>query len=237
MVTTTATDAAGNTTQSTHAVIVSAVVAPLAPPTIGKTFNASTVRGTILVSTPRSATGKVLLQGFQPITSAISRPHGYTGFRVLGPQAHIPVGSLLDATHGIVSVTMATKKNSTTATQIGQFSQGAFFTKQTKTSPLTSAEMTGGGNFKTQCPKPGAKLNLGAAARRPSRQLFANVHGRFRTRGRHSTATVRGTQYLVKESCRGTLTVVMRGRVLVHDIVKHKFTLVKAGHRYLARPF
>jgi hypothetical protein len=235
LVTTTATDGAGNTAVSTHTLIVSVVPLPLAPPTIGKTFNASTVRGTILVSTPKSGTGKLLLSGLEPVTSAISRPHGYTGFRILGPQAHIPIGSLLDATHGIVSVTMATKNS--TATQIGQFSQGAFFTKQTKTSPLTSAEMTGGGNFKTQCPRPGAKLNLAAAARRPSRQLFANVHGRFRTRGRHSTATVRGTQYLVKESCRGTLTVVMRGRVLVHDIVKHRFRLVKAGHRYLARPF
>jgi ferric-dicitrate binding protein FerR (iron transport regulator) len=62
------------------------------------------------------------------------------------------------------------------------------------------------------------------------------VRGRFRTRGRNSTATVRGTRYLVKDSCSGTLTLVRKGSVVVRDLVKHKQRVVRAGHRYLARP-
>jgi hypothetical protein len=230
-VTATATDGAGNTTVATRSVTVSVVVPPLAPPKIGKTFNAATVSGTILVSTPKSGTGKALAG--QPVKAAISVPHGYRAFRRLGRQAHIPLGSLLDASRGIVSVTMATKTKA--VTQTGQFSKGAFLTKQTKSSPLTSAVMMGGGNFKRDCRKPGAKIGVGAARSKPHRQLFANVRGRFRTRGRHSVATVRGTKYLVKDSCSGTLTIVSKGRVVVHDFVKHRFRTVRAGHRYFAR--
>jgi ferric-dicitrate binding protein FerR (iron transport regulator) len=75
-----------------------------------------------------------------------------------------------------------------------------------------------------------------AARRRPSRRLFANVKGRFRTRGRNSTATVRGTKYLVKDSCSGTTTKVTKGSVVVRDLVKKRSRVVRAGHRYTARP-
>jgi ferric-dicitrate binding protein FerR (iron transport regulator) len=62
------------------------------------------------------------------------------------------------------------------------------------------------------------------------------VKGRFRTRGRHSTATVRGTQYLVKDTCGGTLTSVLKGSVVVRDLVKKRNRVVKAGQKYLAKP-
>ena len=74
-----------------------------------------------------------------------------------------------------------------------------------------------------------------ARKRRPSRQLFSSVHGRFRTRGRNSTATVRGTKWLTKDTCAGTLTRVMEGTVVVQDLRKHKKVVVKSGHQYLAR--
>jgi ferric-dicitrate binding protein FerR (iron transport regulator) len=66
--------------------------------------------------------------------------------------------------------------------------------------------------------------------------LFANVKGRFRTRGRHSTATVRGTQYLVTDKCSGTTTKVLKGTVVVRDLVKHRNHVVRAGHHFTARP-
>lgn len=232
-VTATATDGGGNTAVVTRGVTVPVVVPPLAKPKIGKTFNAATVHGTILVSTPKSGTGKAALRGLPPVRGAISPPHGYTKFHRLGARAHVPIGSILQASLGTVSITMSVNKTGTKL-QTGQFSQGLFLVKQTTHSPLTSAEMMGGGNFKRDCKRPSGKLAVGAARRRPHRQLFANVHGRFRTRGRHSTATVRGTQYLVKESCKGTLTIVSRGRVVVRDFRKHRTVIVRAGHRYLA---
>src|SRR5206468_5747481 len=116
------------------------------------------------------------------------------------------------------------------------FSQGVFKTQQSKHRALTTALMLGGGNFRRECRTFGFLGKVTAARkRRPHRRLFGNVKGRFRTRGRHSTATVRGTQYLVKDECRGTTTKVIEGRVIVNDLVKHKTKVVRAGHSYLAR--
>jgi hypothetical protein len=60
-------------------------------------------------------------------------------------------------------------------------------------------------------------------------------HGRFRTRGRYSAATVRGTVWDTTDRCDGTLTAVHRGVVMVTDFVRHVTVLVDAPDRYLAR--
>ena len=48
--------------------------------------------------------------------------------------------------------------------------------------------------------------------------------------------TVRGTRWLVQDSCEGTLTRVSQGVVSVRDTVKRKTFLVRAGRKYLAVP-
>jgi hypothetical protein len=245
-VATTATDSVGNVALAAHTIDVAAAQGPpgppppVDPPTRGVDFNASTVSGTVLVSVPKNApAGRVLAR--RPVAraaAAITPPRGFTPFRELGKNDSIPVGSILDASRGISSITMAANAGGT-KTQKGNFSKGVFRTKQSKASPLTTATMLGGGNFKRDCKKPKARAGSAgatAARRRPSRRLFANVKGRFRTRGRHSTATVRGTQYLVKDTCAGTLTSVLKGSVVVRDLVKKRSRVVKAGHRYLAKP-
>jgi ferric-dicitrate binding protein FerR (iron transport regulator) len=73
------------------------------------------------------------------------------------------------------------------------------------------------------------------SSRARTRQLWGRGKGRFRTRGRHSTATVRGTYWLTKDSCNSTVTVVREGVVTVHDFAKNKDVKVKAGKRYIAR--
>jgi hypothetical protein len=65
--------------------------------------------------------------------------------------------------------------------------------------------------------------------------LHASASGRFRTRGRYSAATVRGTQWDTIDRCDGTLTIVHRGTIQVTDFVHHIVVVVHAGHRYLAR--
>jgi hypothetical protein len=64
--------------------------------------------------------------------------------------------------------------------------------------------------------------------------LRSNVHGKFRTRGRYSAATVRGTAWTTTDRCDGTLVTVQRGTVSVQDLVRHVTVVVRAGHRYLA---
>ena len=66
-------------------------------------------------------------------------------------------------------------------------------------------------------------------------QLWGNGKGKFRTSGKFSSATVRGTIWLVQDRCEGTLTKVSRGTVQVADFQRNKTVSVKAGHSYLAR--
>jgi hypothetical protein len=74
-----------------------------------------------------------------------------------------------------------------------------------------------------------------AAAKKPkSRKLWGDGKGRFRTKGQYSAATIRGTRWLVQDSCSGTLTRVTHGSVVVR--AGRKRIVVRAGKRYLARP-
>jgi ferric-dicitrate binding protein FerR (iron transport regulator) len=65
--------------------------------------------------------------------------------------------------------------------------------------------------------------------------LWGNGKGKFRTNGKYSSATVRGTVWLTQDECDGTLTKVTRGTVRVRDLKRKKTVTVKAGHSYLAR--
>jgi hypothetical protein len=61
------------------------------------------------------------------------------------------------------------------------------------------------------------------------------VRGRYRTRGRYSAATVRGTTWTVTDRCDGTLTSVTTGSVTVRDFRKKRNVIVRAHRSYLAR--
>jgi hypothetical protein len=235
MVTLLAFDAAANSASPAPALIH--VISPPPPiPTEGVDFNASSVSGTVLVSTPKNApAGRVPARSAVHAAASIKPPAGYTPFRTLGKDENIPIHSILDTVHGTVSLKMATNAAGTTF-QTGKFSKGAFRTDQGKKKALTTVTLMGGGNFALGCRK-SSKTPLARAARsRPHRQLFSNVHGSYRGRGRSSAATVGGTEYLIKDTCSGTLTVVKRGTVFVRDFAKHRTIVVKKGHRYLARP-
>ena len=67
------------------------------------------------------------------------------------------------------------------------------------------------------------------------RQLWGSGEGAFRTVGRFSSATVRGTTWLTNDRCDGTLTKVTAGKVGVRDFVLKKTVVVKKGKSYLAQ--
>jgi ferric-dicitrate binding protein FerR (iron transport regulator) len=83
------------------------------------------------------------------------------------------------------------------------------------------------------------KLSCGggasAAASTKKRRLWGDGKGRFRTKGKHSAATVVGTKWMVEDRCNGTLTKVLRGTVSVRDFKKRKTVRVTAGHQYFAK--
>ncbi len=179
------------------------------PPTLGKTGNAEPAAGTVRVKLPGSG-----------------------GFVDLADAQQLPVGTTFDATKGTVKLSTAAGGK----TQSGQFSGGQFVFQQTKKNPLTTLSMAGGGlsGCNTRVPNGGAAKSVAAAAKR-RRTLFSNVKGQFATRGRNSTATVRGTQWTMTDTCAGTLTAVKKGSVVVRDFRLRKNVVVKAGHKYLAR--
>ena len=69
------------------------------------------------------------------------------------------------------------------------------------------------------CPK---RTRASAAAKKKTRKLWGNGKGAFRTTGRYSAATVRGTIWLTQDTCTTTLTRVTQGVVEVRDNVKRK---------------
>jgi hypothetical protein len=186
----------------------------LPPPVRGEAVNAVPEKGTVLVKLPGPGKAHSAAAGFVPLET-------------LGSQ--IPIGSTLDTTRGTVLLTAAA--DAAGKTQDGHISQGLFTVQQSRKNPLTTLKMTGGGL--SGCAA--TKAKAGSARKKRSRSLFSNVKGRFRTRGRNSTATVRGTRYLVKDTCKGTLTKVTSGRVVVRDLALRRTKTLKAGQSYLAR--
>ena len=75
-----------------------------------------------------------------------------------------------------------------------------------------------------------------AAAKKPkTRKLWGDGKGKFRTKGQYSAATVRGTRWLVQDTCTTTLTRVAQGVVSVRDAVKKKTFILRKGKSYTAR--
>jgi hypothetical protein len=112
----------------------------------------------------------------------------------------VPVGSTVDTSKGKVKLTSARNSKST---QSGVFSQGAFVVTQQRDG-LTDLRLTGGDLGACAAAAAKGKPLVGAASKR--RRLFGRAHGRFRTRGRNSSATIRGTEWLTEDRCEGTVT-------------------------------
>jgi hypothetical protein len=196
------------------------------PPILGFTAGARPVGGTVKIKLPPGTTlGKARKLG---LTGAAK------GFVKLRGAKSIPLGSILDTSRGTVRLVAAAGRNITQSRfQAGNFNGGQFRLTQGRKNPLTTVSMMGGGlkACGTRVPKGGA-----AKKKKRKRRIFGNARGRFRTRGRHSSATVRGTKWSMTDTCEGTLTVVSRGSVTVRDFTLRKTRIVKKGHRYLARP-
>jgi hypothetical protein len=159
-------------------------------------------------------------------TVKIKRP-GSKRFVTLTGEAQIPVGSSIDTRKGRISITAAQGKGKTAT---ADFYDGLFRLTQTKGSkPVATLTLT----ERLSCPRKGSAST--AAKKKKKRRLWGDGKGRFRTKGKHSAATVVGTKWLVADRCASTLTRVVRGRVKVRDFAKRKTVTVRAGKRYTAR--
>jgi hypothetical protein len=230
------TDLNGNGVQDADEPRQTAVVTwtPPPPPVPGKSVVAKVVSGQVFIKYP---------PGYVPRATGPAK-----GFVPFAGAANIPVGSQLDTRKGRVALTSAADTGAT-KTQTADFYQGIFQVKQAvpkkqpkKPAALTTDLVMKGQIARSQCaPLKGARA-AGVSATKKKKgpkavlgKLWGSGKGKFRTNGKYSAATVRGTIWLVEDRCEGTLTKVRRGTVQVRDFKRKRTVTVKAGHTYLAR--
>jgi PKD domain len=219
----TATDAAGNSSAGTSDVQVSTPAGPrsLPRPVAGQSVNVEPVTGKVLVKVPGS--------------------HQYVP---LVAPAQIQDGAIIDARKGRVRITI---DNGRGGLDTAEFYGGIFkFTQPKAKSGQTSFAnlYLFGGSFKG-CPSAPKNPKIATLSRKRSgkqaqgksvRHLWGSGEGAFRTVGRYSSATVRGTTWLTDDRCNGTLTKVTAGKVGVRDFVLRKTIVIKKGKSYFAAP-
>ena len=198
-------------------------------PTLGKTFNVSLVSGLVLVK----VNGQLI-----PLTEV----------------TQIPKNTLIDALHGTIALTTAALgpsgardaaakgKKHKTPTQQGTFGGAIFKISQATggagkglvTLALVENAFSGAPSYSTCKAHKAADPTATAASSRTLQLLHASAHGKFRTSGRYSAATVLGTKWTVADRCDGTLTHDITDSVAVTDFVRHKTIVLHAGQSYLA---
>ncbi|MEA2219655.1 MAG: hypothetical protein QOJ35_2281 [Solirubrobacteraceae bacterium] len=172
-------------------------------------------------------------------------PTGTTNFSLPGMQrmvplkddVTVPLSTTIDVRKGRVALTSEAAPR---VRQRAVFFAGQFRVRQQRLRGsrrlrrVTEVALMGG-DFHV-CGASASAAGVGrATSKRVIRRLFGSGKGRFRTRGRQSAATVRGTTWLVEDRCDGTLTSVMKGIVQVYDFGLRRTVTVRAGHSYLAR--
>jgi hypothetical protein len=197
---------------------------PPGPPVLGRTFNISPVSGFVLVK----------LHGqFVPLTEL----------------QQIPANTLIDARHGTLKLITAgggahpahdaRSKKHKSKTQTGRFGGAIFKIRQAHsglaTLTLVEGAFRGAPTYATCKKRREADASVAALSSRTLQLLHASAHGRFRTSGRYSAATVRGTKWTIADRCDGTLTRDITDSVAVTDFVRHKTIVLHAGQAYLAR--
>ena len=178
------------------------------PPVLGETVGLARVSGQVIVRYPgRGRRGQIV--------------------RLRG-NSTLPVGSVIDSRRGRVQ--LESSKGGKRRHR-GVFRGGTFKVKQGGAQGGLTDVVLRGGLFGCSAKASG---DAHAAALTTTRRLWGRGRGRFRTRGRSSSGSVRGTKWLTVDSCKGTLTVVVEGVVVVRDFTTGETVEVKAGERYFA---
>jgi hypothetical protein len=181
---------------------------------------------TDVIQTPQPG----VIVGVQKVAGKVLVKQPGGKFVPLTRPTEIKVGSVVDTTHGTIKLTAGLGGGKTNS---ANFNDGLFKIQQSRARNAYMVLVLQGGNFGV-C-RTRSLSAFSADATRKVRRLWGNGKGRFTTKGRYSSATVRGTHWLVQDRCDGTLTRVLRGVVQVKDFRADKTISVRAGHTYLAK--
>ena len=191
-----------------------APIAPPAAPVLGKSMAVEPVSGRVQIRLPDSS-----------------------GYVSLADAGSIPTGSVVDARRG--TLTLQSALDARGRVQTATVRGAVFEVRQSTTgNGVTDLVLRGGPPASCSASRSGAGARIAAVTARkpkPGALWARDSHGRFRTKGRNSVATVRGTRWSTRETCAGTVTRVMQGAVDVRDLRAGRTVTVRAGHAYLAR--
>ena len=208
-------------TDATSVISYGGPLEPPAPPVAGETFNAVPEGGEVLVRRPADGQLIPLEQG-----------------------ASLPVGTHVDARDGAVDLQTAPAVGVDRATQDAQFHGGMFKVGQSKRSGKVVTIDLLHGEFAEVCGNQAARkrsarrrgvLARAAGRQRVLRRLWGKGKGRFRTKGRHAAATVRGTEWSIADRCDETSVRVHQGVVDVENLLTGAVVTLRSGDRYAAR--
>lgn len=154
------------------------------------------------------------------------------GFFPLEEATQIPVRSRLDTRNGIVQLDSARKLG---GIQTATFRSGLFRVLQGKKGDRTTAEL--GGSLRCGQPPPSGNSRDARRSGRRGRRLWGSGKGHFSSKGKHGSASTRGTVWLLFERCNEvTGTRVKEGTVLFRNFYRRTKRLVQAGETALAVP-
>jgi hypothetical protein len=208
---------------------ISAASSTVAAPVLGKSADIARTSGTVEVELP-----------------------GTHKFVLVSSSEQIPLGAVIDATHGMVKVTIALPGGGS-STAI--FWAGVFTLVQSANGSLMAKLVDGS---YAGCPTPAKKHRHSDRSRsaheiargtktkkKPGTSvdsLWASAKGNYTTSGRDGAAAVLGTEWLTRDQCDGTFFSVLKttddpqGEIRVTVLHPYKHTvLLKRGHYVLAR--
>ena len=185
-------------------------VAQAPTPVFAKTVRLAPVSGTVLIRIP-----------------------GTPDFIELRSAQTVPIGTVIDARAGTVRLTSATAPP--TKLQTGNFFLGRFQVLQQRSLKGLTDLVIQDKLKRSVCTAQAQNAQTAKLSARILGLLRGKAKGHFRTRGQLAAATVRGTEWGVRNRCDGTLVVVTRGVVAVRDFTLRKTVIVKTGQTYLAK--
>jgi hypothetical protein len=160
--------------------------------------------------------------------TVLVREQGATEFHPLGEVEEVPVNSTFDTTDGTVSIEASRGGDESNT---GTFHGGTFQVRQSPDGKGITKIALRGGDF-SACGTNGRATGSGHLV---LRKLWGKDHGgRFKTTGRGSVATVRGTEWYTADRCDGTLTKVTKGAVMVRERGTGRSKLLHKGQSFLA---
>ena len=196
---------------------------PIPDPTVSPTPTATPTP--TVTPTPTPVVNRTVVVSEESGTVRVRRPRS-SRYEPLDATLGIPVGSTVDARDGVVVLTSIPKAGA--KPQTAKFWDGIFRISQAR--GITTLTLT------EQLAPCSSKARVAQKKKPKTRRLWGDGKGKFRTKGRYSAATVRGTKWLVTDGCRYTRTRATQGVVAVRDTARGRTIIVRKGKSYTARP-